>query len=293
MKAEFFKMHGAGNDYVFFDCIKTDVLGYISDNSKRPENIEKFVSHISKRRFSIGGDGAVFICPSNVADVKMRMFNADGSEGKMCGNAIRCIGRYVYENLFKKTDITVETLSGVKKLKIISNDKSGCLVSVDMGKADFSLDKIPMKTKDPSDKDFVLKNLLTGVKEYTSTALSVGNPHVVIFTDDTDKINIEIEGKAIENHPFFPERVNVEFAKIIDTHTVKMRVWERGSGETLSCGTGACATVAAGVKNGFLKYNEPIKVILKGGELSVTCTDGFCLNLTGNAEKTYGGVYEI
>lgn len=293
MKAEFFKMHGAGNDYIFFDCIKNDIFGYISDNFKRPENIDKFVSHISKRRFSIGGDGVVFICPSSIADVKMRMFNADGSEGKMCGNAIRCIGKYVRENFLEKTDITVETLSGIKRLKLFLNGDTVDLISVDMGKANFSLDTIPMNTSNPSDKDFILKKISAGGKEYISTALSVGNPHIVIFTDDTDKINIEKEGKEIENHSFFPERVNAEFAEIIDTSTVKMRVWERGSKETLACGTGACATVAAGVKNGFLKCNEPVKVILKGGELSVTCTKDFYLNLMGNAKKTYVGVYEI
>ena len=228
MKLNFTKMHGCGNDYIYFNCFEQEVM--------EPESLS---IRLSDRHFGIGGDGIVLICPSEVADAKMRMFNADGSEGKMCGNATRCIGKYVYEKgMTDKTHFTLETLGGIKTLDLTVKDGIVEEVSVDMGKAIFEAKEIPVI----SDKNEVVSEPLTvDGREWKITCVSMGNPHCVIFTDVIKDMPLEKIGPKFENHPMFPERINTEFVEYVDETHLKMRVWERGSGETLACGTGACA----------------------------------------------------
>lgn len=279
-KINFIKMQGCGNDYVYIDCFKENVDGY---------DIEDLAVKISDRHFGVGGDGLVLICKSDVADARMRMFNADGSEGNMCGNAIRCVGKYVYDNGYVKKDkITVETKSGIKTLYINADNGIAKSVKVEMGKAEFSAPKIPVIYKNAEcvvNMPFTIDNC-----EYNITCVSMGNPHCVVFGISPDNLEIEKVGTKFEHNAAFPERVNTEFAEIIDSKTIKMRVWERGSGETLACGTGACATVAAAVKNGFCKAGEPVTVVLRGGDLVITYTEENVI-MEGKAEIVFKGEY--
>lgn len=271
-------MHGIGNDYIYVNCLE----GELSDPSGA-------AVAMSPRHFSVGADGLVMICASSVADAKMRMFNADGSEGKMCGNAIRCVGKYLYDNgLVKKEKITVETLSGIKTLELHTENGKVGSVTVDMGIASFAPWDIPIDKKEEHINSPINVN---GV-EYMSSAVSMGNPHNVIFLPEISSLPLEKIGPDFENHPLFPERVNTEFVRIIDEHTLDMRVWERGSGETWACGTGACAVVAAACKNGISSMDEPINVRLIGGELSIVCGGDYRMMMTGPAAKSYDGVYE-
>lgn len=278
MRLEFTKMHGIGNDYIYFNCLEKEL-----------ENPADVALKMSARHFSVGADGIVMICRSKVADAKMRMFNADGSEGKMCGNAIRCVGKYLYDGGYVKSkSLTVETLSGIKKLELYVENGKVSSVSVDMGKAEFDGRKIPV------DADGVVKNFPLGIGGaiYNITCVSMGNPHAVTFVDNLQNINIESIGPKFEHHKFFPERVNTEFIRVIDAHTLEMRVWERGSGETFACGTGACAAVAAAVLCGYVEAKSPVKVKLIGGELEIICGDDYSITMNGPAEKVYDGVYE-
>ncbi|MDR3262954.1 MAG: carbamoyl-phosphate synthase large subunit [Clostridiales bacterium] len=279
MKLNFTKMHGAGNDYIYINCLENTV------NS--PESLSVY---LSDRHFGIGGDGIVLICPSEVADAKMRMFNLDGSEGKMCGNAIRCIAKYLYDkDIVKKTDMTVETLSGIKKLKLFTQSGRVAKVSVDMGKAILNAKEIPVL----SDKERVIdEKVKIGDTEYRITCVSMGNPHCIVFCDDIDSLDLERLGPQFENNKIFPERVNTEFVKVTGQNDIAMRVWERGSGETLACGTGACAAAAAAVLNGYCKEGRDIKVKLLGGELTVNYTANAVI-LTGDAKLVYEGTVEI
>ena len=234
---KFTKMHGIGNDYIYFNCFEETV-----------DNPEELSIRLSDRHFGVGGDGIVLIMPSDKADFRMRMFNADGSEGKMCGNATRCIGKFVYDKgLTDKTRITLETLSGIKILDLDVKDGKVEKVTVDMGKANFKAGEIPVIS---GSNEVVEQELTVGDRTDKITCVSMGNPHCVIFTEGIDSLELEKIGPGYENHPMFPERINTEFVEFIDPHTLKMRVWERGSGETLACGTGACATVSAAVKTG-------------------------------------------
>lgn len=270
----FTKMHGIGNDYVYIDCFK--------ENVTEPE---KLAIKYSDRHKGIGGDGVILIMPSKVADFRMRMFNADGSEGKMCGNGTRCVGKYVYDRgLTDKTEITLETLSGIKYLTLHVEDGEVKNVTVDMGLCSFAPADIPLA----SDKELVAAPLTVCDKDWEITCVSMGNPHCVIFTKGIDDMPLSVIGPHFENHPLFPERVNTEFIEIVDDKTLKMRVWERGSGETMACGTGACATVAAAVKNGICKEGEPVTVKLLGGDLNITYKDGR-LYMTGPAEIVFDG----
>lgn len=279
MNLEFTKMQGAGNDYIYFNCLE----GVIDDP-------EVLAIKLSDRHFGIGGDGIVLICNSEIADAKMRMFNIDGSEGKMCGNAIRCVGKYLYDNkLTSNKRLSIDTLSGIKKLELFTEDNIVHSVSVDMGKAEFVPDQIPVLLD--GDK-IVNREIIIEDKKYSITCVSMGNPHCVLFCDDVDIIEIEKLGPKFENASIFPERVNTEFVKVIDKNTIKMRVWERGSGETLACGTGACAAAAAAVENGFCNKGEDIKVILKGGDLYINYTDD-TVYMIGSAEKVFEGVVAI
>ncbi len=276
---EFTKMHGCGNDYIYIDCFEQEV--------KDPE---KLAPLLSDRHFGIGGDGVVLICRSRVADAKMRMFNTDGSEGKMCGNAIRCVAKYLYDNdICRKTEIKLETLSGIKTLQVYTENGFVTSVKVDMGKAELDPSKIPVAL--PGDR-IINAPLTKKSKTYDITCVSMGNPHAVVFCDDVESLNLAELGPCFENHEIFPERVNTEFIQVIDKNTIKMRVWERGSGETLACGTGACAAVVASVLNGYCDKGRDIRVLLRGGVLTINYTDERVL-MTGGCVKVFEGVIEV
>lgn len=277
MRLKFTKMHGIGNDYVYFNAFDQEI----------PDPAALAVK-LSDRRFGIGGDGIILICPSSVADARMWMFNEDGSEGKMCGNGIRCVGKYIYDYGIvppDKTTVTVETASGIKTLELTVADGVMQSARVDMGAAILDPADIPMIY----DGDRVVSQPLTvDGKEYEVTAISMGNPHCVTFVDDVDDMELEKIGPGFEHHPAFPERVNTEFVKVINDHTLQMRVWERGSGETWACGTGACAVAVAACLNGYCKKGEDITVHLRGGDLTVRYTDETVL-MTGPAETVFEG----
>lgn len=274
-KLKFTKMHGCGNDYIYFNCFEQQV-----------ENPEELSIRLSDRHFGVGGDGVVLICPSDKADARMRMFNADGSEGKMCGNATRCIGKYVYERgIAKKNVVTLETLSGIKTLTLTVENDIVTAVSVDMGAPVLTPSLIPVKLS--GDSAINAEHELAG-KIQKFSCVSMGNPHCVIFTTGIDSLDLEKIGPAYENDPLFPERVNTEFVEIIDESTLKMRVWERGSGETLACGTGACASAVAAVLCGHCKINTDIKMRLRGGELTIKYT-GETVIMTGPATVAFEG----
>ncbi len=268
---KFSKMHGIGNDYIYVDCFQETV--------KDPEKVSVIVSD---RHKGIGSDGLVLIMPSDKADFRMRIFNADGSEAMMCGNATRCIGKYVYDmGLTSKTDLTLETNSGIKYLKLFLKDNKVNLVQVDMGKAILKPSEIPVKST--LDR-FINQPVEVAGKIWNMTCVSMGNPHAVIFTDNIDFLDLEKIGPDFENHEIFPNRVNTEFVEVIDKNTLKMRVWERGSGETFACGTGTCATVVASVLNGICPYDEEVLVHLRGGDLRITYQSDGTVMMTGEAE---------
>lgn len=251
---KFTKMHGCGNDYIYVNCLEETV-----------PNPSKVAKVLSDRHFGIGSDGLILIKPSDIADFQMEMYNADGSESAMCGNGVRCIAKYVYDyGLTEKTKIELETKAGIKYLDLKIEDGKVAMVTVDMGSPVLEGKKVPVAL----DKEKVVAEPITvGDKEYEFTAVSMGNPHAVMFVDSTEAIEIEKIGPLFEFHPMFPERVNAEFIEILDRKRVNMRVWERGTGETLACGTGACASVVACVLNG-LTDNE-VFVHLLGGDLLV------------------------
>ena len=278
MKIPFTKMQGIGNDYIYVNCMSGEYFDPAELSVK-----------MSPRHMSIGADGLVLICSSDTADAKMRMFNADGSEGRMCGNAIRCVGKYLYENgIVEKIIISVETLSGIKYLTLTVENGKVSYVSVDMGTASFVPCKIPVV----SESELINAPITVPSGGYRFTAVTVGNPHAVIYADEIDSLDLYKIGPEFENNELFPERINTEFVKVIsDTH-LQMRVWERGSGETWACGTGACAVVAASVKNGICSANTEITVTLIGGDLKITCSDDYRLTMRGAAVKVYDGVFD-
>lgn len=256
---KFTKMQGLGNDYVYVNC-----LGKKIDN---PPEVAKIVSN---RHFGIGSDGLIMINPSKVADFEMEMYNADGSRGEMCGNGIRCVAKYVYDyGLTDKTHISVETLGGIKYLDLTVKDGKVALVRVDMGEPELDPEKIPIIMKGYSDETDRVLNAQIKVdgKEYHMTGVSMGNPHDVVYIDDVQGLDIEKIGPKFENHERFPQRINTEFARVIDRKTVEMRVWERGSGETLACGTGACAVAVASILNGYTEREVEIRLL--GGNLQI------------------------
>ena len=279
---KFTKMHGIGNDYIYINAFEQKI-----------DDPNALALKLSDRHFSIGGDGVILICPSDVADAKMRMFNADGSEGMMCGNGVRCVGKYVYDNLLtdkSRDTITIETLSGIKTLKITAVDGKAELLEVDMGKAILKASDIPVIYE--NEEKVIAKPLIVDSKEHIVTCVSMGNPHCVTFVDDVDSLELEKIGPSFENHEAFPQRINTEFVKVIDEKTLQMRVWERGSGETWACGTGACATVVAACENGYCKKGDDITVHLRGGDLIINYTDGRVL-MTGPATKVFDGEIEV
>lgn len=277
---KFTKMQGIGNDYVYVNCFEETVAD--------PERVSEIISY---RHFGIGADGLVLIMPSDKADFRMRMFNADGSEGNMCGNATRCIGKFVYDNhLTDKTSITLETRSGIKKLTLYPENGKVKTVLVDMGKAVLKPADIPMNV---SGDTFINKPITVDGKEVFITAVSMGNPHAVTYVDDVDSLELEKIGPSFENHPLFPERVNTEFIKILDESTMQMRVWERGSGETWACGTGACAATAASVLNGYFPHDKEITVKLRGGDLFITYKSDGTVLMRGPAETVFTGEIDV
>lgn len=276
---EFTKMQGCGNDYV-----------YVNGFENKIDNPNKLSEIVSDRHFGIGSDGLIVINPSEKADFKMSMYNADGSEGKMCGNGIRCVAKYVYDNkMTDKTTITVETLSGIKTLELnVKNDKVET-VKVNMGTPILLPKDVPVV----SDKDKVVDEpIVIDDKEYRITCVSMGNPHAITFIENTDDLEIETIGPKFENNPIFPDRVNTEFIQVLDRNTVKMRVWERGSGETFACGTGACATVVACVLNGLT--DDKVTVKLLGGDLFIEYyREENTVYMTGPAKVSFTGKIEV
>lgn len=277
---KFTKMNGIGNDYI-----------YINGFEEKVDDPSALAIKLSDRHFSVGSDGVIIILPSKVADFRMRMFNADGSEGKMCGNGTRCVAKYVYEKgLTDKTCVTLETLAGIKTLDMDVEDGVVKSVSVQMGKADFKASDVPVIF---GGDEMVSQKLSLECGEWVVTCVSMGNPHCVTFVNDTKSLDLEKIGPQFEHNPIFPERVNTEFIKVIDDTTLEMRVWERGSGETLACGTGACASVAAAVKNGICEMNKEITVKLLGGDLKITCGSDYSITMRGPAEFSYEGEVNI
>ncbi len=275
----FTKMQGIGNDYIYVNCFEETI--------KDPESLSV---KISDRHFGIGSDGLVMIMPSECADLRMRIFNADGSEAKMCGNASRCIGKYAYERgLVRKDSVTLETNSGIKVLHLDINNDTVRSVTVDMGKAVFDPKLIPAVSAEP----LISHPLVVDGRQYEITAVSMGNPHCVVFGDDPDKIPLETVGPLFEHHSLFPDRVNTEFVQVISRDKLKMRVWERGSGETLACGTGACASAAAAVINRYANVNKEICMQLRGGELFITVSDEMDVSMRGPAEFVFDGETEV
>ncbi len=280
MLRKFYKLHGIGNDYIYFDCMKEPL-----------EKVEELAIRLSDRHFSIGGDGIILLCPSEVADCRMRMFNADGSEGKMCGNGIRCVGKLAHDLGYVSSHICrIETLSGIKTLDF-KCDNSGKVISakVDMGAAILEADKIPSTLVG---EKIVGYPLTVCGKEYKITLVSMGNPHCVTYVDDPYKIDLEKVGPLFENNSLFPERINTEFVRVDGKNELTMRVWERGSGETWACGTGACAVAVASVLNGFADKNTAITVHLRGGDLIITYTDD-TVYMEGGATLAFTGEVEI
>ncbi|MGN1060975.1 MAG: diaminopimelate epimerase [Candidatus Coproplasma sp.] len=279
MLTKFYKMHGIGNDYIYFDCMNGEIA-----------NVEELAIRLSDRHFSIGGDGVILLCRSEIADCKMRMFNADGSEGKMCGNGVRCVGKLAHDLGYVKGDTCrIETLSGIKVLKFKFNeDGTVSSAKVDMGAAQLNGEKIPSTLKG---EKVVNQPVEIGGEQYDVTLVSMGNPHCVVYKDPDD-LEIEKIGPLFENAKYFPDRINTEFVKVIARNELKMRVWERGSGETWACGTGACAVGVAAVLNGYADKDAPIIVHLKGGDLTITYSDNTVF-MEGSATLAFTGFVEI
>lgn len=279
MKMKFTKMHGCGNDYVYVNCMEK-----VLDN---PSEISRFVSD---RHFGIGSDGLILICPSEIADFRMAMYNADGSEGKMCGNGARCIAKYVYEHgLTDKEQISLETKSGIKYLDLTIKDNMVSLVKVNMGTPILEPSQIPVIT---NVEKFIDQPLRVLDADYSVTCVSMGNPHAVVFVEDTENFDIVKYGPAFENHTAFPERINTEFVQVLSRNEINMRVWERGSGETLACGTGTCAAVVACVLND--KTDSEVIVHLLGGDLFIKYDrDEKTVWMTGPAKTVFEGEIEL
>lgn len=276
---KFTKMHGLGNDYVYVNCFEEKI-----DN---PPAVARFVSD---RHFGIGSDGLIMINPSKTADFEMEMYNADGSRGEMCGNGIRCVAKYVYDyGLTGKTQISVETLGGIKYLDLTVEDGKVSLVKVDMGKPELEADRIPII----SEREQVIDEPIeVDGKEYHMTGVSMGNPHAVIYVDDVKGLDLEKIGPKFENHERFPKRINTEFVHCIDRQTVEMRVWERGSGETLACGTGACAVAVSSILNNLTDTQVTVKLL--GGDLQIEWDrEKDRVFMTGPATVVFDGVIDI
>ena len=276
---KFTKMQGIGNDYVYVNCLQETI-----------ENPSELAKKISDRHYGVGSDGLIMINPSDKADFEMEMYNADGSRGEMCGNGIRCVAKYVYDyGLTDKTSISVETLAGIKYLDLTVEDGKVVLVKVDMGKPMLRPEEVPVV----SEKEEVIDEPITvDGQEYRMTCVSMGNPHAVVFIDqDVKEFPLETVGVNFENHERFPKRVNTEFVNVLDRHTAQMRVWERGSGETLACGTGACAVAVACALNGLTEDEVTVKLL--GGDLQIKWDrEKNTVYMTGPAEVVFDGEWK-
>lgn len=274
---KFTKMQGCGNDYIYINCFEQQI-----------DDPSALSIALSKRGHAVGSDGLILVCPSDVADAKMRIFNADGSEAKMCGNGVRCVGKFIYDKgIATKDTVTVDTLSGIKTLSVSAKDGKAYALTVDMGKASIDPKALPVLSETP------LVNSLIKVKGQTHrvTCVSMGNPHCVLFCDDIANLDLRAEGIPFEHSSLFPESVNTEFVKVLERNLLEMRVWERGSGETLACGTGACAVAVAATLCGYCDKGADITVRLLGGELVINYTDERVL-MTGPAVTVYEGIIE-
>lgn len=279
MRYEFVKMQGCGNDYVYIDAFKYDI-----------EDPSSLSVKVSDRHFGIGSDGLILVAPSKVADGQMIMFNLDGSQSAMCGNGIRCVGKFLYDiKGIKKDVLKIETLCGVKTLNMKVKNGEAVAATVDMGAAILKPSDIPVAL----DGDMIVnKKVDIDGKEYGITCVSMGNPHCVVFEDDVEELSLETIGPKFENNKIFPQRTNTEFVKVIDKNHLRMRVWERGSGETWACGTGTCATVVAACLNGYCNKGEDVEVQLNGGKLVINYTDERVL-MTGPCVTSFTGVIDI
>lgn len=281
MKLSFTKMHGCGNDYIYFNAFTQSI-----------DNPEALSIRLSQRRKSIGGDGIILVCPSDRADAKMRIFNQDGSEAKMCGNGVRCVAKFVVDQGLVPGDretVAIDTLSGVKQIRLLRENGQVVGATVDMAQAILTPKEIPVLL----DGERVIgRPVEIGGKTWDITCVSMGNPHCVVFVKDVDSLNLEELGPCFEKNPIFPEQVNTEFIRVLDPHTLQMRVWERGSGETWACGTGACAAAVAAVENGYCPKNEDITVHLVGGDLVIRYTEE-TVYMTGEAVTAFEGEVEV
>ena len=276
---EFTKMQGLGNDYVYIDCTKKELK----------ENISELAKKMSNRHFGIGSDGIILICKSEIADFKMRMFNYDGSESEMCGNGIRCVGKFVYDKcLTAKKELKIETLAGIKTLELNIENGKVKTVKVDMGEPILEPEKIPVISKQNPVTDLKINAL---DKEFKCTCVSMGNPHVITEVENTENFEVKKYGPIMEIDKHFPNKANIEFIKILDKNHIKMRVWERGTGETLACGTGACAVLVASYLNG--KTSNKAKVELLGGTLTIEWNqENNHVYMTGSATTVFEGIWE-
>lgn len=279
-KLKFTKMHGTGNDYVYVDLFHQTL--------DRPSELSV---KISDRHFGIGSDGLICIAPSEIADCRMIMFNADGSEGAMCGNGIRCVAKYAYEHgLVTKDQMSIETKSGVKHLNLTVEDGIVTYAEVNMGQAILKPCEIPVRAEGD---DFIARALQVDGRSYAATCVSMGNPHCIVFMDHIDALDLTKIGPSFEHHPWFPDRINTEFVEVIDRGTIKMRVWERGSGETISCGTGTCAATVASVLNGYCDRGAEIEVRIRGGVLYDTYLENGEVLMKGPATEVFQGEISI
>lgn len=277
IQIEFDKMQGLGNDYVYLICMDT-----------LPENMPQLARDISDRHFGVGGDGMVVITSSDISDFRMIMFNSDGSEAQMCGNASRCIARLVYEKgLIQKRQFTLETLAGIKKLTLNFNGENIENVSVNMGKPILEESEIPVVSA-PENKTVPVHHIETGGENLEVHCVGMGNPHGVIYMDVSEDF-FQNYGSLLEHHEIWPEKANIEFVKVIDPHNIEMRVWERGTGETLACGTGACASAVASILTG--RTENDVTVRMKGGELNIRLDENGDIIMTGDAEHVAYGIY--
>lgn len=275
----FTKMHGIGNDYVYVNCLEEKI-----------ENKSVVARFVSDRHFGIGSDGLICINPSDEADFEMEMYNSDGSRAEMCGNGIRCVGKYVYDyGLTDKTSISIQTLAGIKYLDLTVEDGKVTLVKVNMGAPILTPAEIPVQLSHAKGKDKIVDEpILVDGEIYNITCVSMGNPHTVVFVDDVDNLELEDMGPLFEHYEIFPKKTNTEFVKVIDKTHVQMRVWERGAGETLACGTGACATAVACALNGLTE--DRITVKLLGGDLDIYWDrEENLVYMTGSATTVYDG----
>ena len=278
---KFTKMQGIGNDYVYINCFEETV--------KDPSAVARFVSD---RHFGIGSDGLILIRPSQVADCEMDMYNLDGSQGAMCGNGIRCVAKYVFDHgIVNKTSISITTKSGIKYVDLTVKDGKASLIRVNMGSPIFQATQIPVVADTEQVIDAPIQ---VDGQEYHYTAVSMGNPHAIVYVEDTDSLDLSKIGPSFENHVNFPDRINTEFVQVLDEHTVKMRVWERGSGETLACGTGACAVAVASILNGHVSPDTPVTVKLLGGDLQIFWNRSENLvYMTGPAVTVFDGQIDL